>query len=169
VRSYCFPPNEHGVFKFAIHGQGWLDPHQDRRIPSTPRTILQPEYASQNIPTSSSLLLRTYLTALFPEFANKPYKETRLCWYTDRPSGDFLLDFHPEFPSLFLATGGSGHAFKFMPVIGELAVGAMKGELTAQQKSYFSFHGDETRIDKSRGEKHLDRSVLPPPIHKSKL
>lgn len=85
-RSYCFPPNEHGVFKFAIHGQGWLDPHQDRRLPSTPRTILQPEYAAQDIPVSSSLLLRTYLASLFPEFANHQYKETRLCWYTDRPS-----------------------------------------------------------------------------------
>lgn len=45
--------------------------------------------------------------------------------------------------------------------IGHLAVKAMQGKLTPQQKSYFSYHGDETRIDKSRGEKHLERSVLP--------
>lgn len=31
--------------------------------------------------------------------------------YSDRESGDFLFDWHPNYPSLFVAAGGSGHAF----------------------------------------------------------
>lgn len=88
---YCFPPDGNGVFKFAIHGQGWIDPHQDKRIPSTPRTILQPEYATQEIPPSSRLLLETYLTALFPELAQREWKESRLCWYTGQSGSRALV------------------------------------------------------------------------------
>lgn len=34
--------------------------------------------------------------------------------YSDRESGDFLFDYHPRYPSLFVAAGGSGHAFSFV-------------------------------------------------------
>jgi sarcosine oxidase/L-pipecolate oxidase len=39
-----------------------------------------------------------------------------------RPSGDFLVTYHPEIKGLFLATGGSGHGFKFLPVLGDEVV-----------------------------------------------
>ncbi|MCJ1480932.1 hypothetical protein MMC06_001087 [Schaereria dolodes] len=53
---------------------------------------------------------------------SSPFTTTRLCWYTDTPTGDFLITYHPSFPppnnsssslpsSLLLATGGSGHAY----------------------------------------------------------
>lgn len=100
--------------------------------------------------------------------------------YTDRPSGDFLFDYHPSFPSLFLATGGSGHAFsafqlclssfislttlnvftEFLPLLGDFALAALENRLTAQEKSYWSFAGDATRIDKSRGEEVPVRKML---------
>jgi sarcosine oxidase / L-pipecolate oxidase len=38
---------------------------------------------------------------------------------TFSPTGDFLVDYHPKFQNLFIATGGSGHAFKFLPVLGD--------------------------------------------------
>lgn len=38
----------------------------------------------------------------------------------DTASTDFTVDYHPAYgKSLFLATGGSDHAFKFLPVLGE--------------------------------------------------
>lgn len=46
-----------------------------------------------------------------------------------RPKGDFIVSYHPEHESLFLATGGSGHAFKFFPVLGDKVVDAMEGTL----------------------------------------
>ncbi|KAK6813610.1 hypothetical protein RU639_010167 [Aspergillus parasiticus] len=41
-----------------------------------------------------------------------------MCSYSDTPDGDFIADFHPDMPLLFVATGSSGHAFKFTPVLG---------------------------------------------------
>lgn len=42
-----------------------------------------------------------------------------VCMYTMTPDGDFVIDRHPDHPSVVLATGFSGHGFKFAPVVGE--------------------------------------------------
>lgn len=43
------------------------------------------------------------------------------CLYTKTPDERFVLDRHPEHPAIVLAGGGSGHAFKFGPLLGEIA------------------------------------------------
>ena len=44
-------------------------------------------------------------------------------------TGDWLIDYHPRYnKSLFLATGESGHAFKFLPVIGDKVVECLVGK-----------------------------------------
>lgn len=52
--------------------------------------------------------LRDGLRDLVPEFAERPWSRLRLCWYSDTPEGDFIVDKHPQIPGLFIATGGSG-------------------------------------------------------------
>lgn len=59
--------------------------------------------------------------------ANRPFTKARICWYTDTPHGDFLITYHPDFEGLFLATGGSGHGYKFLPIIGEKIVDCVEG------------------------------------------
>lgn len=62
---------------------------------------------------------RQALSEIIPSLATRPFNKTRLCWYTDTPTGDFIITYHPSHPNLFLATGGSGHGYKFLPVIGD--------------------------------------------------
>ncbi len=45
--------------------------------------------------------------------------ESTVCVYTNTPDGDFLLDWHPTAPGVFLCSACSGHGFKFAPAIGE--------------------------------------------------
>ncbi|OCK74421.1 putative fructosyl amino acid oxidase [Lepidopterella palustris CBS 459.81] len=55
--------------------------------------------------------------------AVRPFARVRKCWYTDTPSLDFIVDYHPSYgKSLFVATGGNDHAFKFLPIIGEKVI-----------------------------------------------
>lgn len=55
--------------------------------------------------------------------ASRSFAKVRKCWYTDTPSTDFIVDYHPAYArTLFVATGGSDHAFKFLPIIGEKVV-----------------------------------------------
>ncbi len=43
-----------------------------------------------------------------------------VCFYTDTPDGQFLIDAHPRSESVIVASPCSGHGFKFASVIGEL-------------------------------------------------
>jgi sarcosine oxidase len=47
--------------------------------------------------------------------------DAQTCLYTKTPDERFVLDRHPEHPHVVVAGGGSGHAFKFGPVLGEIA------------------------------------------------
>lgn len=60
---------------------------------------------------------------LLNNIANRPFTRVRKCWYNDTPALDFVVDYHPNYgKSLFVATGGCDHAFKFLPIIGEKVV-----------------------------------------------
>lgn len=50
------------------------------------------------------------------------------CLYTKTPDERFVLDRHPAQPRVVLAGGGSGHAFKFGPVLGEIAASLAAGD-----------------------------------------
>lgn len=56
-----------------------------------------------------------------------------------RPKGDFIVTYHPAHPNLFLATGGSGHAFKFFPVIGDKVVDGLEGKLDPELKELWAW------------------------------
>ena len=102
---YAIPPSR-GLVKFGQHGNGYTSATS---APSFP----------QKVPDDAERELRSALRELMPEFADREFETTRLCWYTDTPDGDFLVCHHPVHAGLFFATGGSGHAFKFLPVLGE--------------------------------------------------
>lgn len=55
----------------------------------------------------------------FPELAEIGFTDSRLCWYTDSIDNNFVIDYVPGYSdTLFICTGGSGHGFKFLPVLG---------------------------------------------------
>ncbi|KAL9612652.1 MAG: hypothetical protein Q9167_002779 [Letrouitia subvulpina] len=80
------------------------------------------------LPPQATASLRAFLASLFPALASRAFASTRLCWYTDTPAGDFIVDFHPDCEGLFVATGGSGHAFKFLPVLGDKILSILDGK-----------------------------------------
>ena len=64
--------------------------------------------------------LRAILEQYLPELANNPIEITA-CMYTNTPDEHFVIDFLPDSQNnLVLATGFSGHGFKFVPVVGEI-------------------------------------------------
>ena len=81
----------------------------------------------RSVPAAAEAMCRELLRRLFPSsspfaaIGSRPFTRTRVCWYCDTRSEDFIICYHPSYAegSLFVATGGSGHAFKFLPVIGE--------------------------------------------------
>src|SRR5262249_56201806 len=76
-------------------------------------------------PPAAEANARAFLREHLPSLADAPLVESRLCLYDDTPDSRFLIDEHPRRPGLWLAAGGSGHAFKFAPVLGELVADAL--------------------------------------------
>jgi len=139
---YVFPPNSDNIIKLAIHGRGYA--HRSASSSSsnisTPRTTLThgAEQGSR-IPKTKVRELRDYLRGYYPQLADtKPFIKTRLCWYSDTPDEDWMIGFHPTDKSVVFATGGSGHAYKFFPVIGRLVADLIQGTLSADLISKFS-------------------------------
>ena len=110
-------------------------------------TISLPATALSNPPTTTvppegQAACRAFLTALHPSLAARPWSHTCVCWYADTPRGDFLIDYHPKYAGLFVATGGSGHAFKFLPVIGGKVVECIVGRLPEELRRKWEWPGE---------------------------
>lgn len=156
--------------KIARHAWGYANPteipHPEDSCKGTitvslPHTNPNNRKASQPIPQEGDADLRAYLHAILPpnsplaDIAERPFAFTRICHYADSPDGDWLIDYHPKYgKSLFVATGDSGHGFKFMPVIGEKIVECLQGECPTEFKDKWAWKEavmDEWPLDGSRG------------------
>jgi len=108
---FVFPPFPGtNILKIARHSHGF---ESTVTIEGTNRTISAPKRdsnnaASQFIPESADAAFRQGLEQILPRFAKKPWIQRRLCWYTDTPEGNFVVDHHPSIKGLFIATGGAG-------------------------------------------------------------
>ncbi len=64
-------------------------------------------------------VLREFISKHVPK-ANGALHHSEVCIYTLSPDRHFIIDRHPEHPNVAIATGFSGHGFKFAPVVGEI-------------------------------------------------
>ncbi|KAI2865529.1 hypothetical protein CBS63078_11141 [Aspergillus niger] len=111
---FVFPPTADNVLKLVGHGFGYetrmaQSGMQIRPLSSisAPRLFKQ-SFESQFIPDDADAALRAGLSSLLPQLKDRPWINRRLCWYSNTPNGDFLIDHHPDIIGLFLATGDSG-------------------------------------------------------------
>ena len=70
---------------------------------------------------------RRILRQRFPSLAEQPVVKTWTCFYEVTPDAHFVIDRHPTFANAWLAGGGTGHAFKHGPVIGEYLAALVSG------------------------------------------
>lgn len=135
------------TLKVARHSYGYLNPTtanpSSSSVVSAPATHLT-DPPVQSIPPADEVALRAAMLEMVPfaSLRDRPFRETKLCWYTDTVDGDFIIDYHPDYKSLFLATGGSGHGFKFLPVIGDRIAATMFGRCPEAFKGKWSFRKD---------------------------
>ncbi len=107
---YGFCANSDGVVKLANHGPGRA------LLPDAPRVFTPADETH----------FRAFLADTFAGLAQAPLADTRVCLYCDSFDGDFFIAPHPRLARLVVATGGSGHAFKFAPLIGDWVADAVQ-------------------------------------------
>jgi glycine/D-amino acid oxidase-like deaminating enzyme len=109
---YGFPLSREGVVKVANHGLGRpIDPD-----------------ASRAVTEEDEGRLRAFLAQTFPALVQAPIEYTRLCLYADTQDEDLWIARDPDLQGLSVASGGSGHGFKFAPVLGGLTADAVEGK-----------------------------------------
>ncbi len=110
---YGFPINRDGVVKIANHGMG---------------REMSPESSDRVVTPAEEQQLREFLRWTFPALVDAPIVHTRICLYCDTNDGDFWIAPDPERPGLIIATGDSGHGFKFAPLLGDIIADAVEGK-----------------------------------------
>lgn len=96
-------------------------------------------------------ILRRFTERYVPQAAG-PTMALRVCMFTNTPDEHFILDRHPEFPQVCLASPCSGHGFKFCSVVGEIMADLME---TGQTRHDIAMH----RLERLAGV----LSAAPPP------
>lgn len=108
---YGFPALEDGRLKLGHHGPGrTVEPHR--------RGSVSPDHVAH---------ARRFLARAIPSLTDAPLVGSRVCMYCDSRDGDLLVDRVADRSGVTVAAGGSGHGFKFAPVLGEIIADAVEG------------------------------------------
>ena len=114
--SYGFPSFD-GVSAKAC--PDWLGP------------IERPDHSARQVADASIEASRMILRNRFPGLADRPVVRTWTCFYEVTPDANFVIDRHPSLGDTWIAGGGTGHAFKHGPVIGEYLSARIAGNAVA--------------------------------------
>ena len=126
---YGFPPTARGL-KAGMHFQAGR------------RTDV--EQIDREVGASETEALRQLFDRYAPGVAGA-LAHASVCPYTNTPDEDFILDRHPDHREAVIFAGGSGHAFKFLPVLGAMMADLLTDEAPGQDVSLFSL--DRFRAD----------------------
>ncbi len=121
VIFYGFPMLD-GAVKCAIHHRG---------APTTAESVRR-EVSDEEIEQTLAMLRR------FVPGAAGAHLRSAVCLYTNLADNDFLVDRHPRFPPVILASACSGIGFKFAPAIGEIVADLVEGNAARFDLAPFS-------------------------------
>ncbi|ODV58977.1 nucleotide-binding domain-containing protein [Ascoidea rubescens DSM 1968] len=129
---------EKGIIKILTRQIKYTNPqivknsnnNDDDRVVSIPLTSNSGPFFEKRIVKYNLKQIKKFLTIACPDLVLEPRVKiiaTRLLWYTDTINNDFLFDYVPNTKNLIVTTGGSGHAFKFFPVLGRFTKELVEG------------------------------------------
>jgi glycine/D-amino acid oxidase-like deaminating enzyme len=118
-------PGKHWFYGIpGNHWRGFKIADDMRGVTIDPTTI------ERKISEEGLAAARAYLRLRFPELANAPLVESRVCQYENSTDQNFILDHHSEAENVWIVGGGSGHGFKHAPALGEMVRDAVFGVKT---------------------------------------
>lgn len=100
-----------------------IDPDDDQRLPSS--------FLTENV--------HRFVARWAPGLAGRPIVAARVCAMEMATAEDYVIDTHPAYANVWLAGGGSGHAFKMGPATGEYIARRVLGIADpAEEKAVFA-------------------------------
>jgi len=118
------------------------------KIAAAPRDTPMDPDTGDRMPTSFlQSEVEAYVARRMPGLVDQPIVATRTCQTEYSDNSDFIIDRHPEHESVWIAGGGSGHAFKMGPAIGEYVAARVlgrSGDAQADARFALASHGPAT-------------------------
>jgi sarcosine oxidase len=97
---------------------------------------VDPDTVDRNFQPEDALDAQNFATAHL-NGVTREVIDGKICLYTMTPDEHFLIDLHPEHQNIVMATGFSGHGFKFAPVVGEILADLITNHQTKHRISQF--------------------------------
>ncbi len=109
--------NKQGIYGFpAIDGQnGGVKIASEQYETTTTADTVNRDVSQEEIKS----MYENFVAPYFPDLSEKCVKAVS-CLYTVTPDSHFVIDTHPKYPSIILASPCSGHGFKHSAAIGEI-------------------------------------------------
>lgn len=120
---YGFPVHHAHAMKIANHNKGEL---------------IDTDLIDETISEESVEHCRAFFAEFIPGLASARLSETRVCIYNNTADDDFIIDWHPDLKNVLIATGFSGHGFKFSPLTGRIAADLLTSGETSYPLDRFS-------------------------------
>ena len=95
---------------------------------SVPKTAHVTPEKEMNIPLPALRAIQEHIKINMPDLYALGLASTKLCWYTDSIDNSFLVVYVPGRKGVFVCSGGSGHGFKFLPILGREVVKILEGK-----------------------------------------
>jgi glycine/D-amino acid oxidase-like deaminating enzyme len=118
-------------FEGSFYGFPSLDGAAVKACPDWLGPIEGPDESARQVADGTIEASRAVLRHRFPGIANQPIVKAWTCFYEVTPDAHFVIDRHPALDNVWIAGGGTGHAFKHGPVIGQYLAALVAGEAAA--------------------------------------
>src|SRR4029079_16923360 len=118
-------------FEGSFYGLPAFDRVSLKSWPDWLGPVERPDDSAREVADSTIEASRTILRNRFPGLAERPVVKRWTCFYEITADANFVIDGHPRLGDVWIAGGGTGHAFKHGPVIGEYLSALVAGETAA--------------------------------------
>lgn len=104
-KGFFFEPDEErGEIKICDEHPGYTNMVKS----ANGATVQSIPFEKTQVPKASEARIRSLLSETMPQLANRPFSFARICWCADTANREFIIDRHPQRPSLVLGCGASG-------------------------------------------------------------
>jgi glycine/D-amino acid oxidase-like deaminating enzyme len=114
-------------FEGSFYGFPSFDGIGAKACPDWLGPIERPDESAREVADKTIEASRTLLRRRIPGLADQPVVRRWTCFYEVTPDANFVIDRHPTLADTWVAGGGTGHAFKHGPVIGEYLAALVTG------------------------------------------
>lgn len=118
-------------FEGSFYGFPSFDGVKAKACPDWLGPIERPDDSTREVADSTVEASRIILRNRLPGLAEQPVVKRWTCFYEVTPDANFVIDRHPRLGDTWIAGGGTGHAFKHGPVLGEYLSALVTGDAAA--------------------------------------